>query len=139
MQVIGFSVRLSSSFLWIQIYRLGVSHVDTAIPREADFDMRTSFLSPSPAAVRRTPEVEAEDVLGGSIYDPAYYSSLFEDGLDNGFSNRSHTSSTGDDASTAAAEASRLKLSLGKSFQAVDVENPRSPAQNENSVSKQNV
>lgn len=82
MQVIGFSVRLSSSLLWIQIYRLGVSYVDTTVPRETDFDLRNSFLSPAtPAVVRQTSG--SDDVLGGSIYDPAYYSSLFEDGQDN--------------------------------------------------------
>ncbi|CAI0440540.1 unnamed protein product [Linum tenue] len=53
MQIVGFSVRLSSSFLWIQIYRLGVSNVENGAPREADFDLRT------------------------------YYSSLFEDSQDN--------------------------------------------------------
>lgn len=82
MQIIGFSVRLSSSLLWIQIYRLGVSYVDTTVPREADFDLRNSFLSPAtPAVVRQTSG--SDDVLGGSIYDPAYYSSLFEDDQDN--------------------------------------------------------
>lgn len=82
MQIAGFSVRLSSSLLWIQIYRLGVSYVDATAPREADFDLRNSFLSPStPAVVRQCSG--SDDVLGGSIYDPAYYSSLFEEGQDN--------------------------------------------------------
>ncbi|KAK4780614.1 hypothetical protein SAY87_016720 [Trapa incisa] len=118
MQIIGFSVRLSSSFLWIQIYRLGVSYTDTVLPREADFDLRNSFLSPATPAVRRTPDPDV--VVGGAIYDPAYYSSLFEDGVDNGFSNRSH-STAGDDA--ALSEASPRKILHGKSFQAADVEN----------------
>lgn len=89
MQIIGFSVRLSSSFLWIQIYRLGVSYIDSAAPREADFDLRNSFLSPvTPAAAASVGRrcSESDDALGGSIYDPAYYSSLFEDGQDNKFS-----------------------------------------------------
>lgn len=82
MQIIGCTVRLSSSFLWIQIYRLGVSYVDTRVPREADFDLRNSFLNPAtPAAVVRQSS-DSDDILGGSIYDPAYYSSLF-DGQDN--------------------------------------------------------
>lgn len=81
MQIFGFSVRLSSSFLWIQIYRLGVSRVDSAYPHEVDTDSRTSFLSPvTPAAVRQGPD--PDEILGGSIYDPSYYSSLFEDGQD---------------------------------------------------------
>lgn len=82
MQVIGFSIRLSSTLLWIQIYRLGASRVDTAaVSRDTDFDLRTGFLSPSPTTLRRIPE--SEEVLSGSIYDSAYYSSIFEDGLDN--------------------------------------------------------
>lgn len=75
MQMIGFAVRLSSSILWIQIYKLGVSHGSA---READFDMRNSFLNPvTPSAVRQS---SGSDDMGGSIYDPAYFSSLFEDG-----------------------------------------------------------
>lgn len=82
MEIIGFSVRLSSSFLWIQIYRLGVSYVDTSFHRETDFDLRNSFLSPTtPAVVRQSSS--PDEALGGSIYDPAYFSSLFEDGREN--------------------------------------------------------
>ena len=59
------------------MYRLGVSHVESAGSRDADFDLRNSFLSPAtPAVVRQSSD--SEDPLGGSIYDPAYYSSLFE-------------------------------------------------------------
>ncbi|XP_050277670.1 nuclear pore complex protein NUP214-like isoform X1 [Quercus robur] len=77
MQIIGFTVRLSSSLLWIQIYRLGVSYVDTTGYREADYDLRNSFLSPATPAVVRQPS-NSDYILGGSISDPAYYSSLFE-------------------------------------------------------------
>ncbi|KAB1199558.1 hypothetical protein CJ030_MR2G020345 [Morella rubra] len=77
MQIVGFTVRLLSSLLWIQIYRLGVPYVDSAVPREADFDLRTSFLNPAtPAVVRQCSD--SDEILGGSIYDPAYYSSLFD-------------------------------------------------------------
>ncbi|XP_010552300.1 PREDICTED: uncharacterized protein LOC104822693 isoform X2 [Tarenaya hassleriana] len=82
MEIIGFSVRLSSSLLWLQIYRLGASFLDTSIPREADSDLRISFLSPAtPAIVRQCSG--SEEILGGSIYDPAYYTSLSEDGQSN--------------------------------------------------------
>lgn len=85
MQIVGFSVRLSSSFIWIQIYRLGVSSSETIASQEPDFDLRNSFLSPvTPAAVGRSSD--SDDVIGGSIYDPTYFSSLFEDRRDNGFS-----------------------------------------------------
>uniref|UniRef100_A0A9I9EAH2 Uncharacterized protein n=1 Tax=Cucumis melo TaxID=3656 RepID=A0A9I9EAH2_CUCME len=81
MQIIGFSVRLSSSLLWIQIYRLGISYMETSVPREADYDLRNSFLSPATPVVVRQPS-GSDDMIGGSIYDPTYYSSLFEDGQD---------------------------------------------------------
>lgn len=81
MQIVGFIVRLSSSLLWIQIYRLGASYVDTA-SRAADFDLRSSFLSPVTPAVARQIS-NSNEILGGSIYDPAYYSSLFEDSQEN--------------------------------------------------------
>ncbi|CAK9165902.1 unnamed protein product, partial [Ilex paraguariensis] len=85
MQIIGFYVRVSSSLLWIQMYRLGVSYVDSSVPREADADIRNSFLNPAtPSVVRHSSG--SDDVLGGSIYNPAYYSSLFEDGKDHGYS-----------------------------------------------------
>lgn len=83
MQIIGFSVRLSSSLLWMQMYRLGASYMENSVPRDADVDLRNSFLSPTTPIVRRTSG--ADEVVGGSIYDPAYYSSLFEDGRDDAF------------------------------------------------------
>ena len=86
MQIIGFTVRLSSTLLWIQIYRLGVSYVDTTGSREADYDLRNSFLSPATPAVARQPS-DSDYILGGSIFDPAYYSSLFE-GQENRCSHR---------------------------------------------------
>ncbi|KAG8081145.1 hypothetical protein GUJ93_ZPchr0007g5048 [Zizania palustris] len=76
MQIIGFSVRFLSSFICIQMYRLGVSS-STLTYHEANYDGRNSFLSPRSNSVRRNSM--ADDILGGSIYDPAYYSSLFED------------------------------------------------------------
>ncbi|XP_023903542.1 nuclear pore complex protein NUP214 [Quercus suber] len=77
MQIIGFTVRLLSSLLWIQIYKLGISYVDTTGSREADYDLRNSFLSPAtPTVVRQTSD--SDYILGGSIFDPAYFSSLFE-------------------------------------------------------------
>ncbi|XP_050369807.1 uncharacterized protein LOC126787929 isoform X2 [Argentina anserina] len=105
MQIIGFSIRFSSSFLWIQIYRLGLSNVvvDPApTPRDADFDLRNSFLSPTtptPALLRRQTS-DSSDAVGGSIYDPAYYSSLFEEGQGKCYSGN---------GSTSAAEASKEK------------------------------
>ncbi|XVF04530.1 hypothetical protein REPUB_Repub05bG0091700 [Reevesia pubescens] len=83
MEIVGFCVRFCSSLLWIQIYRLGVSYVDSAgVPRDPDFDLRNSFLSPatpSNSLLRQCSHNDSDDALGGAIYDPAYYSSLFED------------------------------------------------------------
>lgn len=57
------------------MYRLGVSNVDSAYPSIPDDDLRNSLLSPTTTA-------NVDEALGGSIYDPAYYSSLFEDSHD---------------------------------------------------------
>ncbi|XP_020087132.1 uncharacterized protein LOC109709351 isoform X2 [Ananas comosus] len=43
MQTIGFSVRLCSSVLWIQMYRLGIPSFNSI--REEDFDVRENFLN----------------------------------------------------------------------------------------------
>ncbi|KAK2641562.1 hypothetical protein Ddye_023325 [Dipteronia dyeriana] len=122
MQIIGFSVRLSSSLLWIQIYRLGVSSVD-ATPRDADFDLRNSFLSPATPAVVGRQISEFDDVLGGSIYDPTYYSSLFEDGQDNKCSLVGQNDGIVEHGSTSGTEGSQIKASLSRSCQFVDEEN----------------
>ncbi|XP_034687908.1 uncharacterized protein LOC117916144 [Vitis riparia] len=119
MEIIGFSVRLSSSFLWIQMYRLGVSHVDSTVSREADFDLRNSFLNPTtPTIVRQSSD--SDEFLGGSIYDPAYYSSLFEDGHGNQYEGQNYMAEGG--STSAAGSSPQLKASIGRSFQAVDVE-----------------
>ncbi|KAK6925752.1 Zinc finger, RING-type [Dillenia turbinata] len=119
MQILGFLVRLSSSFLWIQIYRLGASYVNNTVSREADFDPRNSFLSPTtPALVRQLSG--SDEVLGGSIYDPVYYSSLFEDG-DRGVIFGGHDCGRMEDGSTSA-EKSQVKPSVERLSHAIDVE-----------------
>ncbi|XP_038901808.1 uncharacterized protein LOC120088513 isoform X2 [Benincasa hispida] len=119
MQIIGFSVRLSSSLLWIQIYRLGISYMETSVPREADYDLRNSFLSPATPVVVRQPS-GSDDMIGGSIYDPSYYSSLFDDGQDSKcLSGISHFGN-GDNGSTSGPDVSRSKLS--RHFQVADDE-----------------
>lgn len=64
------------------MYRLGASYTDSSVPRDTDIDLRNSFLSPTTPIVRRPSG--SDDVIGGSIYDPSYYSSLFEDNRDVG-------------------------------------------------------
>ncbi|XP_058079200.1 uncharacterized protein LOC131227415 isoform X2 [Magnolia sinica] len=117
MQIIGFSVRSLSSLLWIQMYRLGVSSVESTSYQEVDFDLRNSFLNPSNPGLARQNSV-SDEILGGSIYDPAYYSSLFEDPKDNGYANAHDGGSVSDDGgTTSAAESSQLKSCISRSFQ----------------------
>ncbi|XP_050220311.1 uncharacterized protein LOC126670588 isoform X2 [Mercurialis annua] len=118
MQSVGFCVRFSSSLLWIQIYRLGVSYADT---REPDYDLRNSFLSPVAPPAIPTDCSDSGLALGGSIYDPAYFSSLFEDGRNTTYFAANQNSSIVDNGSTSSAEASQLKLSMNRSFQTINV------------------
>ncbi|KAL0680356.1 hypothetical protein Bca4012_008338 [Brassica carinata] len=130
MEMIGFFVRLSSSLLWFQIYRLGASVVDTcssSLPRETDSDLRNSFLNPpTPALIDRRCSGAAEEILGGSIYDPAYYTSLFEEEAQSNLSSPKVTLvnhySAENNGSPSAAEASRIKSPGSRSLHAVDEE-----------------
>ena len=78
MEIIGFFfVKLFSSLLWFQIYRLGASIVGTSL-HHMDYDLRIWFLNP------QTPAIDmqcsgVEEICGGSAYDPAYYTFLFEE------------------------------------------------------------
>lgn len=83
MQVTGCVLRVISSSLWIQMYRLGAA-IDTAdLYLPIDFDNRIGNFSslnpgsPSPAANTRTMSM-SDEVLGGSIYNPAVYSSILQ-------------------------------------------------------------
>ncbi|KAF5208177.1 transmembrane protein [Thalictrum thalictroides] len=119
MQIIGFSVRVVSSVIWIQIYRLGVSCVDGTASREDNFDLRNSFLNPSTPAIPRQ-NSHSDDILGGSIYDPAYYSSLFEDIQDNGPTYGAYKlGSDGGSGSSLLSESSQLKSCISRSFQVI--------------------
>uniref|UniRef100_A0A0E0AHD7 Uncharacterized protein n=1 Tax=Oryza glumipatula TaxID=40148 RepID=A0A0E0AHD7_9ORYZ len=109
MQIIGFSM-----------YRLGVSS-STPTYHEVNYDGRNSFLSPRSSSVRRNSM--ADDILGGSIYDPAYYSSLFEDVRNNTCTHQGDKQSgSNDSGSTSAGQSPRLKSFASRSFVANDVE-----------------
>ncbi|KAI3511653.1 hypothetical protein L1887_18810 [Cichorium endivia] len=118
MQIIGFTVRSSSSLLWIQMYRLGPSLVDSTVPRDGDSDLRNSFMSPStpPHVVRRTSG--SLDSVGG--YDPTFYSSLFADNQDEESLQSGQNRRMGMDASLSD---SLLKPPLGKSFRPTNERN----------------
>ncbi|WOL17099.1 hypothetical protein Cni_G25888 [Canna indica] len=120
MEIIGFSVRFLSSFLWIQIYRLGVSTVDSTMCR-ADCSARSSFVNPPTHEVARQ-NSNSDEILGGSIYDPAYYSSLFEDSQDKQHITEGDEQIDYDGNSPSFVEAPKLKSRIGRSFQAIDVD-----------------
>ncbi|KAI3851703.1 hypothetical protein MKX03_022348 [Papaver bracteatum] len=75
MQIAAFSIRLFSSLLWFQMYRLG--------PSSTDFDVRNSFMNPSVSAIGRQSSISST-ISGFPLSDPAYYSALFEDAQENG-------------------------------------------------------
>lgn len=81
MQTTSFCLRLLSSFLWLQMYRIGAHADDRELYQPVDFDGRIgglSFLTPdSTPAASREPSQTNENI-GGSIYNPAAFSSLFE-------------------------------------------------------------
>eukprot|EP00249_Psilotum_nudum_P007909 c20904_g1_i1 orf=324-1010(-) len=81
MQIGGFAVRFFSAFLWLQMYRLGASTDHGYLYQPIDFEGRigiTGFFTPG-SSPRTTPRQSSlgEEVLGGSIYNPTYYASLF--------------------------------------------------------------
>ncbi|XP_042007183.1 uncharacterized protein LOC121755837 isoform X2 [Salvia splendens] len=103
------------------MYRLGASYMDNSVHRDADVDLRNSFLSPMATVVR--PPSASDDVIGGSIYDPAYYSSLFEDGGDDAFLSEggpNHGNSVGNYVSTT--ETAYRNTSTGRPFHSNDGE-----------------
>ncbi|XVF47551.1 hypothetical protein PTKIN_Ptkin03bG0117900 [Pterospermum kingtungense] len=128
MEIVGFCVRFWSSLLWIQIYRLGVSYVDTGGgPRDPDFDLRNSFLSPatpSNSLLRQCSNNDSDDALGGAIYDPAYYSSLFEERhQQNRNSFLGHNDGISGNGSGSGAEVSQQKPSPVRTLRAIDEKN----------------
>ncbi|EPS63582.1 hypothetical protein M569_11193, partial [Genlisea aurea] len=85
MQIIGFTVRLSSSAVWIQMYRLGAAYVYSSDNRDADAYLRNSFLNPATSSIARLTSRPDDEIIGGSIYDAANYSALIEDGRDEAY------------------------------------------------------
>ncbi|KAK8630311.1 hypothetical protein V6N13_079109 [Hibiscus sabdariffa] len=125
MEIVGCFVRLWSSLLWFQIYRLGVSYVSNGA--DPDFDLKNGFLSPSStpsnALLRQCSQNESDEALGGAIYDPPYYSSLFEDRQQHNRNSFLGHDGIGGSGSAPDAEASLLKLSVSpvRSLQIIDV------------------
>eukprot|EP00250_Pteridium_aquilinum_P000850 c11025_g1_i1 orf=281-994(+) len=78
MQVAGFLVRFFSAFVWLQMYRLGSDQGGTYSHVDVEARVGTAGF-PSAASSPYTTQQSSlsDEVLGGSIYNPAYYSSLF--------------------------------------------------------------
>ncbi|WCJ35229.1 hypothetical protein M5689_016494 [Euphorbia peplus] len=72
----------------------------------------------APAVARQCSDCDV--VLGGSIYDPAYYSSLFEDGRNNRFLRADQHSITVENGSTSSTEGSQFKVSIDRSLQNIE-------------------
>ncbi|GMI74240.1 hypothetical protein like AT1G55535 [Hibiscus trionum] len=127
MEIVGCFVRLWSSLLWFQIYRLGVSYVSNGADiRDPDFDLRNGFLSPptpSNALLRQCSQNESDEALGGAIYDPPYYSSLFEDRQQHNRNSFLGHDGIGGSGSAPDAETSLLKFSPVRTLQIIDEEN----------------
>ncbi|KAG9142954.1 hypothetical protein Leryth_006234 [Lithospermum erythrorhizon] len=121
MQIVGFVVRLLSSLLWVEMYRLGASYVDTSGPREADADLRNSFLNPATLPTTNRHHSGSDDVLGSSIYYPAYDSSLLEDGKDEAYLDGGDRNFSIMAGSTSTPENSQFTTPLNCSFLNKDV------------------
>ncbi|XP_039064132.1 uncharacterized protein LOC120209135 [Hibiscus syriacus] len=125
MEIVGCFVRLWSSLLWFQIYRLGVSYVSSGA-EDPDFDLRNGFLSPSTpsdALLRQRSQNEFDEALGGAIYDPPYYSSLFEDRQQYNRNSFLGHDGMGGSGSAPDVETSLLKLSPVRTLRVIDEEN----------------
>lgn len=81
MQAIGFLVRFLSAFVWLHMYRLGGTSEWRGLYQPLDLERRTaSFRVPTASSSPRTTTRQSslsDEILGGSIYNPAYYSSNF--------------------------------------------------------------
>ncbi|THU72227.1 hypothetical protein C4D60_Mb04t09860 [Musa balbisiana] len=109
MEIVGFS-----------IYRLGVSTVDNT-NYHADYSVRNSFVNPSIHDVARQ-NSNSDEILGGAIYDPTYYSSLFEDAQDKRCMPEGDKQIVHDGLSSPVIEAPKLKSCIGRSFHGIDVD-----------------
>lgn len=118
MQTIGFSARFFSSFLWIQMYRLGATTVSNSAYQELDFNERDDYHASLESNAVARQNINSDDILGGSIYDPAYYSSLFEDVKDICFEEGGKQLL--DFGSTSTTGSPQLKSCISRSFQPTD-------------------
>ncbi|XP_020583070.1 uncharacterized protein LOC110026466 isoform X2 [Phalaenopsis equestris] len=116
MQIIGFSVRFLSSFLWIQMYRLGATTVDNLGYQDIDFHATSNYINPGSNVLARQ-DSNSSDILGGSIYDPAYYSSLFEDDQVNCIQEGGKKTFGQAWGSASSSGSPRLKSCISRSFQ----------------------
>ncbi|KAK8942338.1 hypothetical protein KSP39_PZI008845 [Platanthera zijinensis] len=112
-----FSVRLAfiMQTIGFSMYRLGATTVSNSAYRELDFDERDDYHSNLESNAIGRENINSNDILGGSIYDPAYYSSLFEDAQDN--CSEEGGKQLLDFGSTSATGSPQLKSCISRSFQ----------------------
>nr|XP_024374677.1 uncharacterized protein LOC112281897 isoform X1 [Physcomitrium patens] len=78
MQASGCGLRLISSFLWCQMYRLRAISEALSLQERAEFHGRNSMSSLRKLNDSVLGDDAESELLGGSIYDTAAFSSLFE-------------------------------------------------------------
>lgn len=144
MEIAGFIVRLSSSLLWFQIYRLGASIVDTSLPRRSDSDSQNSFVDPPTLGSQQrsrdpdlrtsllepsaTSQHRSDEILDDSIEGLAYQFPPCDGGGQNNISSpkaihviKHHSAENIFGGSQlSAAEASRHKSPLSRSLESLD-------------------
>ncbi|KAL0911592.1 hypothetical protein M5K25_019746 [Dendrobium thyrsiflorum] len=98
------------------MYRLGATTVDNLGYQEIDFHATNDYIYPESNAIARQ-DSNSSDILGGSIYDPAYYSSLFEDAQDNCIQEGGKKIIGQDWGSTSSTGSPQLKSCISRSFQ----------------------
>ncbi|XP_024516264.1 uncharacterized protein LOC9659012 isoform X2 [Selaginella moellendorffii] len=77
--------RMVSAFIWFPLIREGFSSHDVASYQPVNFDARLATLGEVPRSEPFWPDesqASQSETLAGSIYDPVYFSSLFEDTKD---------------------------------------------------------
>ncbi|EFJ14028.1 hypothetical protein SELMODRAFT_120972 [Selaginella moellendorffii] len=79
MEIIGFTVRSFSALVWLQMYRLGPSlATDSLASYYQSLVQPAAGATPAVSTPRSARQTSISDqILGGSIYDPTYYASLF--------------------------------------------------------------
>ncbi|WOL14725.1 hypothetical protein Cni_G23506 [Canna indica] len=122
MQIIGFSIRFLSSFLWIQMYRIGASNVSITVSHETDISVRNRFLNPRTHEISRESS-GSDDILDGYLYEPLCNSSRFEGARNGTYIPEDGNHISGPNCgSESAIENSKQKLCTNRQYQIIQVD-----------------